>query len=300
LFSAKPAPHHTQRNFTMGRTAKPPQGFYTAGQAIKKLHMSRSSLYNLVERGQIKKITPPNKTDGFYAKDDVDRIAQAQEAFILQYASDTSTFTAAQEEDIDGIADLNAELFGGTRASRYDLRLAQYHCNPEIFHVLKQDGIVVGYVGIFPLKQEAIDKIMAGMPESRFRIEVLAPEYITQFRPSEADNVFLIIGVKQGVKKSRLYGARVIAGTITFLEMLARKGVFIKKAYGTSRTESGIGLSKNLGFRLIMPSQEDDDLLRFELDLETSNNLLLRDYQHLIKQSTRKRPKNVQAKTELE
>ncbi len=63
--------------------------------------MSRSNLYNLVEKGQIRKITPPNKTDGFYAKDDVDKIAKAQEAFILQYASDTSTFAVAQEEDIE-------------------------------------------------------------------------------------------------------------------------------------------------------------------------------------------------------
>lgn len=284
----------------MGRTAKPPQGFYTAGQAVKKLHMSRSSLYNLVERGQIRKITPPNKTDGFYTKDDVDRLAKAQEAFILQYPSDTSTFTGAQEEDIEGIADLHAELFGGMRRSIYDLRMAQYHCNPEIFHVLKQDGIVVGYAGIFPLKQEAIDKIMAGMPESRFRIEVLAPEYITQFRPGEADNVFLIIGVKQGIKKSRLYGARVIAGTCAFLETLARRGVFIKKAYGTSRTDAGIRLAKSLEFRQITPEQDEDDLLRFDLDPETSNTPLLREYQHLVKQSTGKRKKNVSAKTELE
>jgi hypothetical protein len=273
--------------FTVGRTAQPPKGFYTAGQAVKKLHMSRSSLYNLVERGQIKKITPPGKTDGFYAKEDVDRLAMAQEAFILQYASDTSTFAVAQEEDIEGIADLNAELFGGTRASRYDLRMAQYRSNPEIFHVLKQDGIVVGYLGIFPLKQVAIDKIMAGMSESRFRIEVLAPEYIAQFKPGEADNVFLIIGVRQGVKKSRLYGARVIAGTVQLLEKLAQRGVFIKKAYGTSRTELGIKLSKGLGFRQITPAHEEDTgLLRFELDLETSDHPLLREYQSLVKQAT--------------
>jgi hypothetical protein len=282
----------------MGRTSKPPKGFYTAGQAVKKLHMSRSSLYALVDRGQIKKITPPNKTDGFYLKSDVDRIAKAQEAFILQYATDTSIFSAAREDDIEGIADLNAELFGGTRKSRYDLRMAQYHANPEIFHVLKQDNIIVGYVGVFPLKQEAIDKIMTGMPESRFRLEVLAPEYITLFQPGEADNVFLIIGVKQNLKKSRFYGARVIAGTIEFLETLAHRGVFIKKAYGTSRTEDGIRLSKGLGFGQIIPASEEDDLARFELDLETSNNPLLREYQQIMKRMASQRTKKSNQKAE--
>ena len=47
-----------------------------------------------------------------------------------------------------------------------------------------------------------------------------------------------------------------------------------------------------------MPAQEEDELHRFELDLQTSNNPLLKGYQHLIKQSTRKTPKNVAARTE--
>src|ERR1700730_13352117 len=64
LVQRKPAPQHTRRDSIMGRPANPPKGFYTAGQAVKKLHMSRSSLYNLVEKGRIRKITPPSKTDG--------------------------------------------------------------------------------------------------------------------------------------------------------------------------------------------------------------------------------------------
>lgn len=253
----------------------------------------------MVKKGQITRVVPPNRSDGYYLKEEIDKLGKAHELWLLQYTTDTSTFSVAQEEDIEGIADLNAELFGGTGASRYDLRMKQYRANPEIFHVLKQDDIVVGYVGIFPLKQEAIDKIMAGMPESRFRTEVLAPEYITQFRPGEADNVFLIIGVKQNVKRSKLYGARVIGETITFLETLARRGIFIKKAYGTSRTGDGIRLSKGLRFRRIIPTHEEDDLMRFELDLETSNHPLLKEYQQLLKQTARN-AKSVQreAKTE--
>ncbi len=275
----------------MGR-AQAPSGFYTASQAIKKLGVPKSTFHDMVKRGQIKKVVPPNKSDGFYLQAEINKMAKAHELFLLEYATDTSTFVTAQEDDIGGIADLNAELFGGTRASRYNLRLSQYQANPEIFHLLKQDDVIVGYIGAFPLKKEAIDKILSGMPESRFRLEVLAPEYITQFKPGEADHIFLIIGVKQGLKKSRFYGSRVVEGSIEFLEELARRGVIVKKLYGTSRTHDGIRISRKMGFKQVTPVTDDDDLLRFELDLETTTNRLFREYQTTVKQATTKASKN--------
>ncbi len=196
---------------------------------------------------------------GYYVKYDVDKISKAQEAFILQYATDNSIFEIAQEEDIEGIVDLNAELFGSVgsdkgREARYQQRMAQYKANPQIFHVLKQDDIVVGYVGAFPLRQDAI-------------------------------NVFVIIGAKQDVKKSRLYGARMIAGTVEFLETLARRGIFVKRLYGTSRTQDGIRTAKGMGFKQVTPVTEEDNLLRFVLDLKETQNPLFRGYQRLLKEA---------------
>lgn len=268
----------------MGKTTRAPKGYLTSAQAVKRSRLPRSSFYELVKKGRIATLTPPNKTDSFYLEKDVDKVRKDQENFMLQYASDTSEFSVTTEDDIIGIADLNAELFGGTRETRYELRLKQFQTNPEVFHVLRQDGIVVGYFGIFPLEQEAIDKITSGMPEARFRVEILSPENITPFEPGKTKNVFLIIGVKQKVPKSKLYGARTITGGIQFLEELARRGIIIKKAYGTSRTADGIRLSKNIGFKQIpIPNEEDEGLLRFVLDLEDTNNPLFEDYQKIVK-----------------
>jgi hypothetical protein len=162
----------------------------------------------MVERGQIEKIVPPNKSDGWYSKAKIDNMARANQLFMLQHATDTSTFDVASEEDIDGITELNGELFGTNRsdtnrAARYNQRMSQYQTNPEIFHVLKQGEIVVGYVGIFPLKHEAIEKIMSGTAESSFRTEVLISKYIMQFQPGEAKEVFLIIGAKKRCKEKQ-------------------------------------------------------------------------------------------------
>jgi len=268
----------------MGRSVAP-KGFYTAAQAVKKTGIPKSTFNDMVKKGKITRIVPPNRSDGFYPKEEIDRLAKAHEAFILEYALDTSTFELAQEDDLEELAALYRELFGGNRESRERLIQEWYNANTEMFYVVKQDGLVVGYIAFMPLKQEAIEKIMAGLEETRFRTELLTPEYIAQFRPGEADSLFVLIGVKQGVKKTRLYGSRAITGGIEALESLAKRGIVTRKLYATSRTQSGIHICKGMGFKQIVPAREEDNLLRFELDLEITTNPLFKDYQRFAKQA---------------
>lgn len=270
----------------MVKTAKAPRGFYTASEAMKILGLASSSFYDLVKAGKLTRVVPPGRKDGYYPKSQVDAIIKAKELFVLEYATDESIFEKAQEEDIKGITDLSIELFGKSGTATYETRLAQYHANPDIFYVLKQDDLIVGYLGLFPLKQAAIDKIMSGVEESFFRTELLTPENITQFTPNEADNVFLIIGVRQNLRRSKIYGARLINGGIEVLEHLARRGIIVKYLYATSRTQDGIRLCKGLGFKQVTPAFEEDDLLRFRLDLETTEHPLFKKYQRIIRRAT--------------
>lgn len=276
----------------MAKTAKAPTGFYTAKEVMQKLGIGNSTLYHKVETGKIKKVIPPGKKEGYYLKSEIDKMVRAQELFILQYATDSSLFEKASEEDIAGITDLCIELFGKNGTASYETRLAQYRANRDIFYVTRQDDLIVGYFAAFPLKHEAIEQIMSGMEEASFRTGVLSPENITQFRPGEANEVFLVIGVRQGLKKSRAYGATTITGGIEVLENFARRGVIIKRLYATSRTRDGIKLCRDMGFRQVTPVAEEDDLLRFELDLETTQNPLFRKYQRLAKRASEVTPKN--------
>ncbi|HLI06042.1 MAG TPA: helix-turn-helix domain-containing protein [Ktedonobacteraceae bacterium] len=267
----------------MAKTTKAPSGFYTAKEVMQKLGIANSTLYHYVQTGRIKKVTPPDKKEGYYLKSEIDKMVRAKDVFILQYASDTSTFNAAQEEDMQAITDLGIELFGKSGAPSYETRSAQYRSNPEIFYTLKQDNILVGYLAIFPLKHEAIERIMSGVAESTFRTGVLTPENIKPFKPGEADEVFLLIGVRQDARKSKLYGARLISEGIGVFENFAKRGIIIKKLYATSRTRDGIELCRGLGFRQVTPVAEEDDLLRFELDLETATNPIFKNYQQIVK-----------------
>ncbi|MFL5627070.1 MAG: helix-turn-helix transcriptional regulator [Ktedonobacteraceae bacterium] len=270
----------------MAKSGKAPKGFYSATEVMKKLGIASSTLYHYVETGKVKRVVPPDKRDGYYIKSEIDKMVRAKELFMLQYATDTAIFEQAQEEDVQGITDLGVELFGKSGSPSYETRLAQYHANPEMFYVLKQDDLIVGYILMFPLKQEAIEKIMSGVAESTFRTGLLIPENIQPFKPGTADHVFMIIGVRQGLAKSRIYGARVISGAVEVFEHFARKGIIIKKLYGTSRTQEGIKLAKDLGFKRVTPVSEEDNLLRFELDLATAKEPIFKTYQSIVKRAT--------------
>jgi hypothetical protein len=266
----------------MAKTAKAPSGFYTASDVMKKLGIPSSTLYEYARVGKIKKVVPPGRKEGYYPKAEIDKMVRAKEAFILQYASDTTLFEKAIEEDIDGITNLSVELFGKHGTANHETRLAQFHANPEIFYVLKQEEIIVGYVGFFPLKHEAIKAIMSDMDENRFRTGILAPANIVPFKAEEAKELFLIIGAKRDVKKSTIYGSRLISGAIEVLEHLARRGIIIESLYATSRTRDGIKLCQDLGFKQTAPEEEEDNLLRFRLDLLTTTNPLLKRYQRIV------------------
>jgi predicted DNA-binding transcriptional regulator AlpA len=270
----------------MTKIAKAPSGFYTASDVMKKLGLQSSTFYEYVKTGRIKKVVPPGRKEGYYPKAEVDKFIRAKEAFILQYATDPTLFDKAQEEDIEAITYLGIELFGKHGSPNYETRLAQYHANPDIFYVLRQEEIIVGYIGFFPLKHEAMEAIMAGMEEDRFRASILTPANIVPFKSGEAKELFIIIGAKQDVKKSIIYGSRLISGAIKVLEHLARKSIITESLYATSRTRDGIKLCKNLGFKQIFPEEEEDNLLRFKLDLLTTSNPLLKRYERIVNRVT--------------
>ncbi|MDQ2905792.1 MAG: helix-turn-helix domain-containing protein, partial [Chloroflexota bacterium] len=192
----------------MAKTAKAPKGFYTASDVMKKLGIANSTLYHYVDTGKIKKIVPPDRKEGYYLKSEIDKMAQAREFFMLQYATEETTFEKALEEDIEGVANLYTELFGGNQSKRLEMISEWYHSNPNMIYVTKQDEMVVGYFIIIPLKHGAILKIMQGLEETRFRTELLNKDNITSFIAGKTEEAFLLIGVKQGLKRTRHYGSR--------------------------------------------------------------------------------------------
>jgi hypothetical protein len=273
----------------MAKTARAPKNFYTATEAIKKLGMPRATFFHFVKTGRIKKVVPDGYTEGYYPKRDIDKMALAREMLTLGYTTDSSIFRRAEEKDIRGVYDLGVALFGTATTPSYETRLACYQANPDAYYVVEQDGFIVGYLYMLPLKAEAIARIMGVQEETTMsqlllmRSAIVIPENILQFKPGEADNVFLTIGVRQGLARSRYYGMKLISSGYEVLKDLAGRGIIVKRLYATSRTPDGVRLCKDLGFtEKIVPGS---DVRRFELDLETSTSPFAQEYQEIIHES---------------
>src|SRR6266849_3523783 len=117
---------------TMPKQSKAPAGLYTASQAIKKLRMPPTTFHNYVREGKIKKITPPGRTEGYYEKVYIDKMARASELFAIQYAAEPATFSVATPEDAQGTYEVVASLWGTLNTTPIETRLKWYDANSAI------------------------------------------------------------------------------------------------------------------------------------------------------------------------
>jgi hypothetical protein len=276
----------------MAKRAKAPSGFYSATEAMKRLGMARSSFYDLVEKGKIKRVIPPGRSDGYYPKTDIDRMAKAKELFILEYTEEPSTFEQATEEDIAGLYEVCKTLWRNTPS--YETRLEWYHKNREMYYIVKQDNIIVGFFGIIPIKRETLKKMMEqpGLNETAEDILVFEDRV-------PVHGVFLEIGVRSDIPINKKYGRHLIEGGFDVLEKLAKRGIIIEKAYAHSRTPNAINICRRMGFDET-PPVEGDNKIRFEMELKKSTYPLLREYQKIVEKYERTRQSQNSNNTSLD
>src|SRR5215470_16774930 len=178
-----------------GKVSKAPSGFYTAQQAIKRLRMPPTTFHHYVRTGKIKKRTPVGRSEGYYEKAYIDKMALASELFAIEYAEDPAIYTVATTpEDAQGIYDVNVSVWGPQSAAP-QTRLAWYQVNPEIDYVVKQDNIVTGYFTIKPHKHEIIERLMA----REIRGWDIKPEDILPFTPGVPLECYVGVAVRAGL-----------------------------------------------------------------------------------------------------
>ncbi len=262
----------------MAKQTKPASGLYTAKEAIKKLRMPQATFHHYVKIGKIKKIVQPGKTEGFYEKSYIDKMAEASELFALQYAVEAATFSVATPEDVQGIYNVMVGFWGMLYVPTVEQRLSWYQINPEIDYVVKREGIVTGYITLLPLQHETMKKLMAG----EIGTKDLQPSDVLPFTSGVPLECWIGLAVKPGVFKPENYGIHLISGMLRKLTELAGNHVTIAKLYAKSETPDGIRLSRHAGFEDITPSPNQMPR-QFVLDLETSDSPYAAEYREVLK-----------------
>jgi hypothetical protein len=271
----------------MVKKSAAPSGFYAAKEAMQRLGMPRGTFFYQVRTGKIKKTVRPNGTEGYYEKKMIDKMAQDNALFTLIHSIEPITFSRVEsEDDLRGIVDLCIAIYGQGGTPSYDARLEIWRKNPEVYYIVKQEGIVVGYVSMIWFDEIALASLMGPTPKHTSIssagtgiYSVTGPEHILPFIPGKPiESIFISMGVRPGLSNTeqREYGFKLLRGMQEALITFAERGMPVHYLHATSERGDGIRLARKLGMKEIRYPGEY--ILRYELDLEAADHPLLQPY----------------------
>ena len=255
---------------------------YTASQAREKLGgMSSSSFKRLVDSGKIRKITPPNKVQGMYLKEDVDKLAEAMQQFVEIYSTIPSgkfeVIQARNEDDIRATVQLAKQHFGDLAYTAED-RLPWFRKVPDGDFILLYDGVVVGYFSIQAVKHEALEDHILKPKGGGVRLEDIIP--FTPGIPLECYVTGMAVKLEPNHHTNKEYGMLLIMGLIDALTDFGEKVVNIRKIWTKSRTVSGIKICRDMGFQDF--GYIDSEHILFMLDFETATFPSIQKYRETL------------------
>lgn len=225
---------------------QPPKDYYAATQVKQILDISDGMLHTYVQKGKLHRVVPEGRSQGFYPRKEVDKLANELKAFFAP-EKPASVFMKASKEDMPECVALSSAIFGGLNIIPLEKRLEWLERNPDIDYVLRSDGQMMGYTTLVPLKPEKIEKLLK---EEEFSKNMPASE-IQIFEPGKPLHVYIMaMGVRPGISRDekRHYGSRLITGTMEAIIELGKKGVTIDTFVARSDTPDGINLLRHMGF----------------------------------------------------
>jgi hypothetical protein len=189
-------------------------------------------------------------------------------------------FRKATVDDLAQEAKL-AHLVFGAKAEALEERKTFLEKNPDIDYHLYDQGMLVAYIIIVPMKLEAIEGFLHGKMIA-WRI---SPDNIEQFTPGEARECLIIdmVTTPNAPPLTRTtYGAKLLTGLIQTLTDAGHKGVEITKIYAASNTPQGIRILRNAGFEEMYETRKGR--FAYKLDIMASKEKILRTYKDAIQQ----------------
>jgi len=275
-------PQTDQRHKRRGGNMKSaPPGYYTAREAQERLGLNSNTFQYYVRTGRIKKVIPPLRSEGYYPKEEIDRLALETALFFHTASAPDPQVVArvARAEDAPGIVEVLTSM--DWPAATAEQRLSWYGVNPYIDHVIISHGKVAGYLTAVPYTPDALEDIMSG----KRRAWHMTPDDVLPYIPGHAYTLYVGIAVRQEFHNPKMLSARLIASFFQFLGKLAlEQGILIRRMEGVSNEKEGIELGDSLGFKRD-PARPGDYGNRFSIDMETSDSHFARLYRDAVRQS---------------
>lgn len=251
--------------------------YYTHEEARNKLGMTKARFQYWVRTGRIKKIIPPNTKQGVYLKREINALAREMLAFMTAEETKGLEFMKANTEDIEEEYDLAAFMFG---SAVHDIptRYVWLNKNPDTDFIVRDNGRLVGFINMLPVKHDTIMRFMRGELRGW---EISADDVLSYTAGSKLECIVMGMATSPELNKLRRaqVGAKLISGLAEFLDSLAQQNITITKFFATSVTPSGIAILQHAGFKNI---GQIGKRIAFELDTMTSDAPLVEEYRQAL------------------
>ena len=209
--------------------------------------MDVGAFYYLIETGKIKRITPPGKKRGFYSKHQIERLANERLDYVKGEEGARPTYMKATWDDLDEEYELATLLLNGNAAYGIPTYRAWLSKNPDTNFILRDQGRLVAFLLVLPVKQSTIKRWING----EIREWEIGAEDILPFTPiNPLECIILSMATISDVAKCKRseYGLRIIRGYLNFLQVLAAQGITIARFYSMGATVEGSTILKQAGF----------------------------------------------------
>jgi hypothetical protein len=284
------------------RRGHPPVGYLTATQAKKRLGgISDGKFRSYIHEGKIERLVPPGMKQGFYKREDVEKLAREIDSFWESGAIAPRTqFHMAAPEDIPAIAAIDEKTFNTGKEDAEPKEVYRRWIektyrrwmtkNPQVFFVLRNSANkVVGFAALLPMKKETMDRFVRG----EIGMADIPSDDVDLFEPGKPLHVYIIAlcidpAYKAATKEE--YGAMMVRGLFAHLLELAQRGVEIETI--TARNEKDKPDGKRLLQKLGMPQLRSPvaDMFLFSVRVADSGYSLLMKYSDTLAAWKREHP----------
>jgi hypothetical protein len=249
--------------------------YYTAAEARKKLGVDESTFQYWGKEERINRVYLPGRKQPVYSRKEIDDLAHEIEAAVIVERAKGTEFRLATVKDLEEENQLAQLVFG--RAAGAMPRKQYLENSPESDYHLYDQGKLVAYVTIYPLKSEAITRFMQGEIRG-WQIDPDDFEELTPGKPIELLVMDMVTTPTAPPQKRAEYGRLMIANLLRVLRSWGEKGVEISRFYAVGGTSNGQHLLESAKFTREEGRRIGTGRIPYELDVTSSDAKWLRGY----------------------
>lgn len=265
-----------------------PPGFMTAGQAIKRIGVSRYMFYKLVGEGKIEGVMLPGRAEAVYREYDADRLTKTYQLYAQDSGDTQLHFDVALVEDIPAIRKMLLAFYGReSHVLPEEVMRGWMRRNPQCQHIMRRGTQIVGYMALFPMPDEAIEKRLTAVYWNR----TIPMESVLPFIPDSTVKVYIaemivdqtlpIPDPKQKLAEERKLGMRLIRFATDFLIQLGQDDrIYVEEVYAVGTSPAGIRLCQDMKMipMVWLPEGVREDRVPFKDVTAISESRLLKRY----------------------